>query len=90
MPTFTIRPPSREIAFFLTTFINRPNTAPGFEAVCRSGKVHIIAPEGIEDSDITKIVQAFADEMDDQFSMPDQIAVAREIAHGLPRYMTWE
>ena len=90
MPTFTIRPSSRELAFFLTTFINRPNTAPGLEAVCRSGKVHIIAPEGIKDSDITKIVQAFADETDDQFSTPDQIAAAREVANRLPSYMTWE
>ena len=89
MPTFTIRHPSQEIAFFLTTFINRPNTAPGLEAICRNGKVHITAPEGIEDSDITKIVQAFADETDDQFSTSDQIAAAREIANRLPSYMTW-
>ena len=90
MPTFSIRPPSREVAFFLTTFLNRPNTAPGLEATCRNGKVHIVAPEGITESDIKKIVQAFADETDDQFSTPDQIAEARETANRLPSYMTWE
>lgn len=41
MPTFIIRPPSQEVAFFLTTFLNRLNNAPGLEAVCRSGKVYL-------------------------------------------------
>jgi len=90
MPTLTIRPPSRETAFLLTAFINRPNGAPDFEAICRSGRVHVIAPEGAEDADITEILRAFADETNDQFSTPDQLAAAREVANKLSKFMTWE
>ncbi len=90
MPTLTIRPPSRETALLLTAFINRPNGALHLEAICRSGRVHVIAPEGTEDEDIAKAVRAFADETNDQFSTPDQIAAAREVAERLPKYMSWE
>ena len=90
MPALTIRPPSREMAFLLTAFINRPDSAPHLEAICRSGRVHIIAPEGTEDADIAEIVRAFADEANDQLSTPAQIAAAREIAGTLSKYMRWE
>lgn len=90
MPALTIRPPSREIALLLTAFINRPDRAPHLEAICRSGKVHVIAPEGTEDADIAEMVRAFADEANDQFSTPDQIAAAREVAGKLSKYMRWE
>lgn len=90
MPTLTIRPPSREIALLLTSFINRPNRTPDLEAICRSGRVHVIAPEGTADADIAAVVRAFADEANGQLSAPGQLAAAREVADRLPKYMTWE
>lgn len=84
MPTFTIRPSSREAAFLLAAFVNRPENALAFEAICRNGRVHILAPAGTEDADIAEVVQSFAAESNGQLTTPEQRAVARALADGLP------
>jgi len=88
MPTFTIRPSSRETALLLAAFVNRPDSAPDLEAICRNGRVHILAPAGTEDADIAKVVQAFAAESNDQLTTPEQRAAARALADGLPRSLS--
>ena len=81
-----INPDDAETAYFLTTFMNRQRIDPKLEALCSRGTVTVSGRPDLTLDSLQPVVDAFAAEMDDKFSEPDQIAAAKALAANFRDY----